>query len=45
VHRDQVRELKKQMQENAERSFNREVLYEALTNLGFTLSRAGGPMR
>ena len=34
-HREQVRKLKKQLQENAERGFNRDVLHQALTNPHF----------
>ena len=34
-HREKVRELKKQLQENAERRFNRETLYQARTNPHF----------
>lgn len=36
-HREQARHLKDQLQENAERSFNRDVLYEALTNPNFVV--------
>src|SRR6266478_2137958 len=34
-HREKVRELKKQLQANAERRFNRETLYQARTNPHF----------
>ena len=34
-HREKARELKEQLQENAERGFNRDVLHQALTNPHF----------
>ncbi len=37
-HREQVRKLKKQLQENAERGFNRDVLHQALTNPHFVVT-------
>jgi hypothetical protein len=37
-HREQARQLKKHLQENAERSFNRDVLYQALTNPHFVVT-------
>ncbi|MFY9561426.1 MAG: hypothetical protein WAQ52_14430 [Terriglobales bacterium] len=37
-HREQARQLKEQLQENAERGFNRDVLYQALTNPNFVIT-------
>jgi hypothetical protein len=37
-HREQARQLKEQLQESAERSFNRDVLYQSLTNPHFVVT-------